>query len=372
VKIAIVVAAFPPRSLAGTELATYNTAKHLAKLGHEVHVVTALDQGLASETIEEGFYLHRGWALRRSNLFTLTFLIPAFLKIRQINPDVVHAQSASMGLIALLVKKLLRKPYVIYSRAELYDSWLFRAPVAKQVLRNADRVIALTEDMKRSMAEFYTGDVCVIPNGVELERFSVLSKKEARDRLKIADKDKIVLFVGRLRPQKNVACLIEAMKTVTERDPKVKLLIVGEGPEGDGLRKMTSRLGLDEHVDFVATVPPEGIPAYMAAADVFVLPSLFEGFPNVILEAMAAGLPIVATRVSGLWETVVDGMNGFLVDSGSPQQVAEKAIFVLENHGISEEMAKSNRTKAAEFSWHAVASKLEQVYTTCMLPKDAA
>lgn len=361
-RIAILVAGFPPKWLAGTEIATYNIARHLAKLGHEVHVVTSLDEGLAKESTEEGFCIHRVRGAQRSNLFTLSFLIPAFLAIRKIKPDVVHTQSITMGLCATLIKKILKKPYVVYSRGELYMSWAFKSVISKLVLRNADGVIALTNDMKKNISEIYAGNVYVIPNGIEVDRFVSLSKRNSREELNIAEGDKVVIFVGRFRPEKDIACLIRAMEILVARNPKVRALIIGEGPEEEKLVELTRKVNLDRHVNFAGQVAPKKVPEYMAAADVFVLPSLSEGFPGVILEAMASGLPVVATRVTGIPEIITDGENGFLVSPGDYKQIAEAVLPILENDELSQRMSENNKTKVKQYSWRNTVQMLEEVY----------
>jgi glycosyltransferase involved in cell wall biosynthesis len=365
-KIAILVAAFPPKWLAGTEIATYNIAKYLAKLGHEVHVITSLDEELARESTKDGFDIHRVRAIKKSNLLTLSFLLPAFSVVRRISPDIVHAQSIPMGLCALLIKRFLKKPYIVYSRGESYMSWAFRATISKLVLKNADAVIALTSDMKRDLSEIYTGHISVIPNGIELDKFTGLSRQESRVRLKISGENRVILFVGRLRPQKNVACLINAMKIIVEHNPKTKLLIIGDGQEEEELKGLTKKLNLGEYIEFVGKVPHEKIPVYMSVADVFILPSLFEGLPNVILEAMAAGLPVVVTRVSGLWEIVIDGVNGFLVEPGVPEQISDKALLLLENDELRERMASENKRNVVEYTWPSTVQKIIDVYLGCL------
>jgi glycosyltransferase involved in cell wall biosynthesis len=335
-KIVFLVAGFPPKWLSGAEIATYHIAKHLAKLGHEVHVVTSLDKGLSKETTERGFYIHRVRAIRKPNLFTLSFLIPAFREVKRINPDVIHAQSVFLGLCAFLAKKGFGKPYVVCSHGELYFSWAFKALISKQVFANANAVIALTDDMKRTISEVYTGDVYVVPNGIELEDFGNLSKDKSRRELNIGEGDRVLIFVGRFRPEKDMTSLIKAMRIMVERNQKVKLVVVGGGPQERRLKKLAAELNLVQQVNFVGQVPHEKVSGYMAAADVLVLPSLSEGFPVVLPEAMACGLPIVATKVGGIPEIVTDGENGLLVEPRNPEQIAEAVLIILEHDELAQ------------------------------------
>ncbi len=361
-KIVILVAGFPPKWLAGTEIATYHIAKHLAKLGHSVHVVTSLDKGQSRESTEAGFYVHRFPPIRVPYLFAPSLVIPTLQVVKRIGPDVIHAQSVLMGLVSFLVKKATKIPYAVYSRGELYMPVLINAPLAKLVFRNADAVIALTGDMRKSIAKFYAGSIDVIPNGIELEDFTNLSRERARRKLNVDGDEKVIMFVGRFRPEKNVACLIQAMKIVAERNHRVRLFVVGEGPEEEKLRKLTKELNLELKVNFVGQVVHEKVPEYLIAADVLVLPSLSEGFPVVLPEAMACGLPIVAARVGGVPEIVIDGENGLLVDPRKPEQVAEAVLKILENYDLATKMSANNIASVRQYSWKTTAEKLVEVY----------
>ena len=115
-------------------------------------------------------------------------------------------------------------------------------------------------------------------------------------------------------------------------------------------------------MEFVGQIPNERVPQYMAASDVFVLPSLSEGFPNVILEAMASELPIVTTNVRGLPEIIKDGENGFLVEPRSPEQIAQKVLLLFEDNELRETTSRHNKEKAKKYGWETVVQRLEDVY----------
>lgn len=363
-KIAILVARFPPRWLAGTEIATYNIAKHLAKRGYEVHVITSLDKGLPKQSIKQGFCVHRIKVLRVRFLGVIIFSLKAFLLLRKLKVDAVHSQSTTMGIPAVLAKKLLKKPYIVYERgSEVYLPWLFKGPISKLIWKGADAVIALTEDMKIEIEKIYSRHIDVVPNGIDLEVFEGLPRKEAiRQRLRFNNNDKVILFVGTLRPVKGVKYLIQAMNVIAQKEPKTRLMLVGNGEERDYLRGLVKELKLERYVTFVGEVPNEKVPEYMVASDVFVLPSLSEGFPLTILEAMASGLPIVASKVGGLPEIVEDGQNGFLAEPRKPGQIAEKVLLLLKNEGLRQRMIVNNRKKVQQYSSDNTVGRLEAIY----------
>ncbi|NIA12340.1 MAG: glycosyltransferase, partial [Nitrospiraceae bacterium] len=196
-KIAIIVPQFPPKQIGGTEIATYNIAKYLARRGHEVHVITSLDEGLPKESTEEGFYVHRIFWRKIRFLGVVSFWIKIFWCLKMIKPDIVHVQSVGMGIPGFLAKIFLKKPFVVYGRgSEVYLPSTLKNTISKLMLKNADTVIALTEDMKSEMQKFYDRAILVIPNGIDLEKFKNLSRKDIRKRLKIKDNEKIITFVG--------------------------------------------------------------------------------------------------------------------------------------------------------------------------------
>lgn len=362
-KIAILVPLFPPKWLAGVEIVTYNIAKYLARRGHEVHVITSLDDGLPVESMENGFFVHRIFWRKIRFLGTISFWIKIFLVLKKINPDIVHAQNIGNGIPAFLAKKIFKKPYVVYGHgSDVYLPWRFKKPISKLVLKNADAVIALTEDMKKAIKKIYNRDVLVIPNGIDLEKFEDLSRVTFRKRWKIEDEEKILTFVGTLRPIKGVEYLIRAMKIIRQKNADARLMLVGNGEEREKLEKLVKELILEEYVRFIGKVQNEEVPEYMAASDIFILPSLSEGFPVTVLEAMASGLPIIVTRVRGLQEIIKDGENGFLVEPKNPEQIAEKVLMLLEDDELRERISKNNKEQAEGYSWESVVARLEKVY----------
>ncbi len=357
-KIAILVSLFPPRWLAGTEIATYYMAEHLAQRGHEVHVITSLDEGLPEESYEKGFYIHR---LPRTKIrFAGAFIFWADIvrTIRRVSPVVVHAQSLGIGVPALISKTILKIPYVVWGRgSDVYLPGWFTKRTLKTIMKNADSAIALTEDMKRTMQAIYNRNIVVVPNGINLKEYTGDPSVQ-----KVKGDEKRILFVGRLHPVKGVRYLLQAMKIVYEKMPDAKLILVGDGEERELLEKLADNLEIRECVEFAGRVPHERVQDYMNQAEVFVLPSLSEGFPVTILEAMACGLPVVATRVGGLPDVIEDGVNGYLVKAKEPSEIAEALLKLLQDEQLWETISKTNKQKVNDYSWERVALALEKIY----------
>lgn len=364
-RIAILVPLFPPKWLGGVEIVTYNIAEYLARRGHEVHVITSLDEGLPKECMEEGFFVHRIFWREIRFLGCMLFWIKIFLVLKKIKPDIVHAQTVGMGIPGYFAKTFLKKPYLIWGHgSEVYYPMLVIKfiYIFKLVLKNADAVIALTEDMKKAIKKIYNRDVLVIPNGIDLEKFKDLSKVTLRKGWKIEDEEKILTFVGTLRPFKGVEYLIRAMKIIRQKNADARLMLVGNGENREKLEKLVKELILEEYVRFIGKVQNEEVPEYMVASDIFILPSLSEGFPVTVLEAMASGLPIIVTRVRGLQEIIKDGENGFLVEPKNPEQIAEKVLMLLEDEELRERISRNNKKRVNDYSWESIVERVEEVY----------
>jgi glycosyltransferase involved in cell wall biosynthesis len=152
------------------------------------------------------------------------------------------------------------------------------------------------------------------------------------------------------------------MKTVHQELPEAKLILVGDGEEREHLETLTDGLGIRECVEFAGRVPHEKVEDYMSQAEVFVLPSLSEGFPVTILEAMACGLPVVATRVGGVPDIIEDGTNGYLVDTMNQEQIAEALLKLLQDEKLRKDISGNNREEVRKYRWDAVAVMLEGIY----------
>ncbi len=263
-------------------------------------------------------------------------------------PDVVHAH-------ALHQAACLRRgniPVVIN---------LPGAPAPRYVddLRQADALVAdgwAAEQLPAMLGR----SVDRVSKGVDAELF----RPEGADRRAEwqLDSRRVVLAVARLVPIKNVALLIDAFRIVREREPRAHLVIVGEGPEARPLEQRVAASGLGASVTFAGRVPHADTPACYRSADVFALSSDFDNSPNVVLEAMASGLPVVATDVGGVRE-FVDTQGGAIVEPRNPDALAAAILAFLSDAGRARAASAWNRTRATtQFSWRASARQLLDVY----------
>lgn len=235
---------------------------------------------------------------------------------------------------------------------------LFDRVAPTLTLRRADRVIALTPREARYLQGLGVEEdrIAVIPNGVDTVAFSAHRDAEAKPRASI-------LFVGRCYPsQKGLEVLVRSLPLLEAR-PRPHVRIVGEDWGGRSVvRAMASRLGVQDCVTLAGPVSSRELVSEYARADVFVLPSLFESFPIVLLEAMAAGLPVVATRVGGVPDVVVEGETGLLVPPADPEALAHAMDRLLEDDSLRATLGRAGRERSRLYSWERIAAMTRGVY----------
>jgi glycosyltransferase involved in cell wall biosynthesis len=362
-KIAMLVNEFPPKKVGGVGISTYNTALFLSKRGHEIHVLTVLEGELPENSIEERFHVHRITWKKVKVLGNLLFSAEIIKKLKEVNPDIVHIQGLWIGIPGYLAKKILHIPYVVTGHgSDIYlQSRLLLNLRSKPVLRSADARIALTDDMRKKIKNICKRDAFVVPNGINLEVFGNSIK------LRNIKKEQKILFVGSLVPVKGVRYLIESMKAIKNNYSNVKLVIIGDGTEKHELEKLVIEFGLSDCVSFVGKVSNHKISQYMIESDIFVLPSLSEGFGIVLLEAMASGLPIIASNVGGIPSLIQNGVNGFLVEPGNPEKIAEKILFLFNDRETMIKISEGNKKAVEKYDWEKIAVQLEDIYLKCII-----
>lgn len=240
--------------------------------------------------------------------------------------------------------------------------WLYRRSMPL-----TDHVVGVCEAARERFAAQGVrprGDLLAIPNGIRLERFAVAT---AQARAALAAElgwphdSRIVGTVGRLHPVKDQSRLLHALHALRAQVPQAVLAIVGDGQMRDALQDETERLGLRDAVRFLGD--RDDVPRLLAGMQAFALPSLSEGYSVALLEACAAGLPIVATDVGGNREIVRDGRNGRLVPAADTAALASALGQVVQDSGLGERMGKAGREwVAAEGSFRTMASRYERLY----------
>lgn len=317
------------------------------------------------QTLTEGGGLANNLEKNLSSYLQMPFFIfSMFLRlVKEIKSvDVIFAQWALAGLVAVAVSTVYKKPVILTTRGAdvnmAIKNYLYKK-ILTLVLSKCKFITSNNEDLINKINSLGIKKTTVIRNGVDTEKFCPRNKKELRKKFGLPTDKKIILFVGWLIPRKGVNYLINAIPDVVKENKDVLFLILGEGPMRNELELLISELNIGLFVRFVGSKKPEEVPYWLSASDILVLPSLAEGMPNVVLEAMASEVPVVATRVSGTPELVKDGVNGYLIAPESSEEIADKLNKILAKPKAMKELGKNGRASLIEkgLTWDTSAKK---------------
>jgi len=280
--------------------------------------------------------------------------------------DLIHAHYTwPNGVLGLNLKKKYGVPLVVTEHTsqtfvkyfKKNDEYIFKT------WKEVDAIIRMRkmDIYKFSQAEVNIDRLFYIPNGFDQEKFHPENSQLARRELKLPFSKKIIINVAQMySPVKGHKYLVEAMKIVLEQRVDVLCIMIGDGVLRGKIENQAKSLG--EYIKFVGSKPHNEIPLWMNAADLFVLPSLRESFGIVQIEAMACGVPIVATRNGGSEEIITSEDYGLLCEPGNPEDLAEKILTALEKEWNREKI----RNYAEQFTWENIAKKTLKVYEECL------
>ncbi len=359
---------YPPLG-GGAATATEALARAFAEQGADVHVLTAAFPGLPREEISGAIRVKRVRALRRraeqSNpIEMITFMISAAWQgmrlARDWKPDLSIAFfGIPAGPVSLTLRNVTRVPYIVSLRGgdvpghqpeQLKTYHALAKPFVRHVWKRAAAVVANSSGLRdQALRALPDLEIPVIHNGVDTDFFSPGDAQgEAPDR------PVRLLFVGRVSYEKGLQHLLPALANMA--DAGWMLRIVGDGPYMDAVDRHVRDLGLEDRVERIGWITREQLPSIYRDADLFVFPSTDEGMPNSVLEAMASGLPVIATRIPGSEDLVVDGETGALVEAGNTAALADALSSFIADGEKRRRMGAAGRQRALDtFSWQKTA-----------------
>jgi len=372
---------YPPIG-AGAANATWHIAREMVALGHHAVVLTSSYKRQHGRTIEDGVVVYRVPTIRKARDHSNSVEMSAFILSASLSITAVGRREAINGCVAffsipggpvaLLAHLLHGIPYVVSLRGgdvpgnepRLAAVHRLLTPLRRGVLGHATAIVANSQGLKAASEKADPFPVAVIPNGVDTEFFRPRTDGPGQSR---ADSNHLFrfLFVGRFQPQKNLFFLIEHMALLAKETPApFELHLVGDGPDNERLIQFALSRGMNDIIKWHPWCGREELRRHYQEADCFVNLSTYEGMPNTVLEAMACGLPVIASRVAGNAELVRNGETGWLVDLNDGASLLRSAANCLDHRDIAAEHGAAGRAQAEGCNaWRRTAAKLAALIT---------
>ncbi len=342
----------------GVQVHVGELARHLLDAGHAVVVLTP-----ARRAPSEPWVVAVGRPVRLRYNASSAPIDPrpwSYRRVRdaldRFRPDVVHVHEPETPSTAMWATLASRAPVVATFHSGADRSRLFdvSAPLVRRVTDRIGVRIAVSRAAERFVAPRIGGSFEIVPNGVDVERFASASPADLGPGTN-------VLFVGRLDERKGFAVTVAAFALLAPRRPDLRLIVVGDGPERGAVESLPTLVR--SRVTMLGSVANRDLPPYETACDLYLGTSVGgESFGYVLVEAMAAGLPVVASRIPGYDEVLRDGVEGLLVPPRDPASVAAAVGKILDDPDLATAMSAAGRERARSFDWRVVAARIEELY----------
>lgn len=322
-----------------------------------------------------------------------------FAAEKDLHYDLIHSHYWTSGIAAMSLKSIWNLSFIqMFHTLGQMKNRVARSPAEIEgedriqgeelVIREADRIVAATLAEESQLEFLYHADtrkIAVIPPGVDVTRFYPIPSDEARAVVGVPPGGRMILYVGRIEPLKGVDTLIQAISRmrqqgVLQRYPHY-LTIIGGDPDVSSeemsvemarLQRLCLTLGLEDVVIFLGKRAQDTLPYYYSAADMVVMPSHYESFGMVALEAMACGTPVVASQVGGLAFLVQDGITGFQVPDGDPEALCARLSQLVQSPELRQRMGESAAVYARDYSWEQIAPRIVDLYQDVLWERKAA
>jgi glycosyltransferase involved in cell wall biosynthesis len=296
---------------------------------YNTSVETNWQEILQQESIPSSFAAH--WNPSQPLLSCINGLTGLWHSCR-FSPDIIHSHGEFTDIAAVLLKQKLGARYLVRTRhstiewpkrpalGRMFGHWLYPGLFDVEVAVSKSSTTALSE---RTLARWLNRRAITIYNAIDFDRFRAtqMHRDTSRQAMRLSEETRVLGTVGALVTKKGVDTLLHALSIIAQDTKNVRLLIVGDGPERAPLERLAAELGVSEHVTFLGA--QAHIEQIMPAFDVYVSGSLVEGLPTVLLESIAAGVPVIATDIPGNDEVISNGVTGRLVPPQAPQAMAE-------------------------------------------------
>ena len=308
------------------------------------------------------------------HLFDIPAVFRLYKLLRDFKPDVLHIHSYRAAIWGRPLGRMAGVPVIIYS---VHNKWggKIHSMLDRWTSRYGDAVIPFSRAVKKTLIEESRINPDKVKNpvyiGIDIDRFRVDDKAKigkAREELGLNEVNEVIGFVGALSEQKGLIYLVDAVDNLHHEFPNLRCLLIGEGEQEGHLKTKVNKLGLQEHVLFLGQ--RYDIPELLYVMDVFVLPSLWEGLPQVVLEAMAARCPVLATAVDGTPEIITHGVDGWLIPPQDSSVLRDSLVKLLENEELRKNLAnRGYETVCERFSVKRMVSEFDNLYKQYLYAK---
>jgi len=361
----------------GAERLMLLLAKNLDKEKYQVQLVCSNYKQLnewCKEWIAEGFKVHR---LKVAHKHDPRHRSQLKKIIRKEKPHLVHVHLWNPGSCRYAFGSINKKnTKIITTEHDPFPLTSLKNRLKKKTLKKIDHVVAVSHANQELLLKLYPelkNKISTIHNGIDLEKFekslihfSNQYKARIKDQLfHASNDDTIILSIAALHTRKGLNYLMEAFKNIHIKNPDTKLVIVGEGPERKNLTKLIKILELDNDVMLIGE--QSDIPQILKSSDLFVLASVKEAFGLVLLEAMAAQVPIIASDVGGIPEIVQDNKSGLLVKPGNIEELTNQLQIALDNAALRQKLTYVASHRVKDFDIKVTAKKTEQLYDKILI-----
>ncbi len=374
------------RDTGGMSVCMREIARELGSRGHRVDIYTRLGNPGSKETLElhenvRLIHLGAGPVGGVDKLAVYSYLADFIRELRRfglsqrLRYDLIHTHYWLSGRVGYWAQGHWQLPHLVTFHTlgavkndtpGVEQEPELRIDTERGLSQTCDRILAATEREKKQIIRYHdvsAGKIGVVPCGVNLDLFSPMEATRARQQLGLDHNEILLLYVGRLAPSKGVDRLLEAMGFLRPRKGVRLLIVGGDGDQPHSFQDLTKRYKNSKtgnRVVFVGRIEQEELPTYYSAADLLVVPSRYESFGLVALEALACGTPVVATGVGAMKNIIIEGQTGYVVKDGSPGSLAEGIERLM---SVSRVMSSDAiRASVAGFDWSRVASKLFDEY----------
>ena len=387
-RVLMVASEYPPAKVYGLGRAVHDLSRALAARGDEVHVLTNSIGRREQDVVMDGVSVHRinypsPPEPPDPTSCVVQFNLCLVERAHQLLPvlpaiDLVHAHDWLVGLAAHSIARRLQTPLVttLHDMAvgkhfgQLDRAQQYIAFTERWLTEQSERIIACSEFIKGELALHCGAEpekVEVIPCGVDPGPLQLPVNLPAFRSVFSRPEERLLLYVGRLDREKGVEVLVHGFARLHPREAQLRLVIVGEGQVRQQLQELVSSLALTDAVTFLGYVAPPALGAVYQSAEMAVVPSLYEPFGMVALEAMAAGRPVIASDAGGLREIVADGQTGLRVPAGDAEAIAVAVSRLLGDQQLAARLAARGRERAlGEFSWDRVAGLTHSCYASML------